>query len=216
MSKNIVRYIRKKKIHNEDLENTPFEGLLKDICGIILDHLYTEDVFTLMTVSKNTKIVASDEIFWKKRIYILFLKSDIDQSMFGAKLTDKIFHASGYKYRLLTIKLISTGYSNKRYLEVLTSRFEQFAIPVMDSCVEAIQNTISRYIKYLSLRPLSEFTSIIKSVFPERLDMASEFLNFHISITEKFDKTNNRYGLVDMFIDLMIFIYYVIRPAGAE
>jgi len=198
----IVRYVRKKSPAVINTGNTPFRGFPRDLCELLLDLIDTPTLFNLMLVSHNTKVLAYSEFHWKKRLYILFSKSSVDRYSISIKCYNFIIS----NHRATAVRMINRKRTRDQLMAIIQKLYPARAeyIQLEDDGVDALNETVLRYVRLLSMYPLAEFENLIKEDFPKTMNTGRmEQVRVRSWILSFYRDNQSRFGVVGVLINLI-------------
>lgn len=198
-------YRRKRKEDHRPINtnNTPFSTLPKDLCEPLLDMFDTGTVFNLMLVSHNTKTIAYSEQHWKKRLSILFSKSSIDRHLCATKRYSLLIP----NHRVVAVEMINRKRTKEQLMSIIQSMYYTQAqfIQLEDDGVHAINETVLRYVRLLSMQPATEFENLIKEDFPEQILVGLDSLvRVRSAMLSFYNQNQSRFGVIGVIINLIL------------
>jgi hypothetical protein len=198
-SKQPVILRRKRKIikHELNTDNTPFPGLPRDLCELLLDLFDTASVFNLMLVSKNTKSIAYSETHWKKRLALLFDPIRIQAHLILTR---------GYESIVVPYRMINKPRTVANVTHYVNSELV-YPVEVTEDGLKTINYTINQYIRHLSLQPLSEFVEILNREMPQRITLGYMYFNLIDSIMKEFEETKSRFAIFPAILRIMAIMH---------
>lgn len=172
--------------------NTPFEGLPRDLCELLLDLLDTPSVFNLMLVNHNSKAIAYSEHHWKKRLRILFSP----QTILRYRSKMRHFRGDPESWRLLTVALINRQYSIEDLSEAILARYPSHEnyISFSQDGVDIFNQTFGAYMKTLYMQPLDEFERLVIEELPDIYFV--NIINFRDDVLRIYRSKASRFGIV--------------------
>lgn len=189
-------------------DNTPFEGLIRDVILLILKQIHVEDAFKLLRISKSTKKLLDNEVYWKPVLERLFSNDSIKRAL--SQLQNSVsFKTSHNRSRYLIKFLLNRSYSDDSLKCEFGIAFNYYCIDnwkdqLDDECYQIIRDTLCRYIRWLSFRPLTEFQDLVNSCIPKILAVGPGNFDFGKQLARNFKQLNSRFAL------LRTFIFYVV------
>jgi hypothetical protein len=143
---------------------------------LILEKLPIEDMFNLMRISENCYNLLNDDFYWSDRLPILFSTARITHHQKTPNVRI-LLSKSPNPSRLMIAAMINRSYSDAFFYDEFRMQFrdslkyKMWHKDLVDpSAYAVLRNTICRYVRWASFRPLEDFESIIRSVLSDAVE----------------------------------------------